>query len=111
VKTRVLDSRAILEWIVGRKPAADAVAALLSEAEDDRATLLMSAVNAGEVYQGWLPNRLRGRFRRRSLAQIRVSTHDRRPGVSHGGSVTTRLDRQKRQLSFQAPVAASSESS
>jgi predicted nucleic acid-binding protein len=50
VKTRVLDSWAILEWIAGRQPAAAAVAALLSEAEDDHATLLMSAINAGEVY-------------------------------------------------------------
>jgi predicted nucleic acid-binding protein len=50
VKTRVLDSWAILEWIAGRQPAADAVAALLSEAEDDRARLLMSAIDAGEVY-------------------------------------------------------------
>jgi predicted nucleic acid-binding protein len=50
VKTRVLDSWAILEWIAGRKSAADAVAALLSEAEDGRATLLMSAINGGEVY-------------------------------------------------------------
>lgn len=50
MKTRVLDSGAILEWIAGRQSAADAVAALLSEAEGDRARLLMSAINAGEVY-------------------------------------------------------------
>lgn len=41
---------AILEWIAGRQPAAGAVAALLSDAQDNRALLLMSAINAGEVY-------------------------------------------------------------
>lgn len=49
-KTRVLDSWAILEWMSGRPPACDAVAALLSEAEAGRSRLLMSAINAGEVY-------------------------------------------------------------
>jgi predicted nucleic acid-binding protein len=50
VKTRVLDSWAILEWISGRQPATDFVAKLLSEAETGRARLLMSAINTGEVY-------------------------------------------------------------
>lgn len=50
MKTRVLDSWALLEWISGRKPAADAVDALFSEAEAGRARLLFSAINAGEVY-------------------------------------------------------------
>jgi len=50
VKTRVLDSWAILEWINGRQPACDAVAVLLSEAEAGRSRLLMSAINVGEVY-------------------------------------------------------------
>ena len=50
MKTRVLDSWAILEWIAGRQPACDVVAALLSDAEDGRARLLMSAINAGGVY-------------------------------------------------------------
>jgi predicted nucleic acid-binding protein len=50
VKTRVLDSWAILEWIAGRQPACDLVAGLLSEAEENRARLLMSVINAGEVY-------------------------------------------------------------
>jgi predicted nucleic acid-binding protein len=50
VKTRVLDSWAILEWIAARKPACDIVAALLAEAETNRARLWMSAINAGEIY-------------------------------------------------------------
>jgi predicted nucleic acid-binding protein len=50
VKTRVLDSWAILEWISGRQPAIDAVARLLAESEAGATRLLMSAINAGEVY-------------------------------------------------------------
>lgn len=50
MKTRVLDSWAILEWISGRQPASDLVGELLSEAEGGRTRLLMSAVNVGEVY-------------------------------------------------------------
>jgi ribonuclease VapC len=50
VKTRVLDSWAILEWISGRQPATDAVAKLLAESEAGHARLLMSAINVGEVY-------------------------------------------------------------
>lgn len=50
MKTRVLDSWAILEWINGRQPACDSVAGLLSEAELGRSRLLMSAINVGEVY-------------------------------------------------------------
>jgi ribonuclease VapC len=50
MKTRVLDSWAILEWMSGRQPACDHVASLLSEAEDGRGRLLMSAINVGEVY-------------------------------------------------------------
>jgi len=50
VKTRVLDSWAILEWISGRPPASNLVGALLSEAAEDRVKLLMSAINVGEVY-------------------------------------------------------------
>jgi predicted nucleic acid-binding protein len=50
VKTRVLDSWAILEWISGRQPATDAVAKLLAEPEAGHARLLMSAINVGEVY-------------------------------------------------------------
>ena len=49
MKTRVLDSWAILEWIQGRRPG-ETVAGLLSEAEAGRVRLLMSAINAGEVY-------------------------------------------------------------
>lgn len=50
MKTRVLDSWAILEWISGRQPAMDIVANLLRGAETGRVRLLMSAINAGEVY-------------------------------------------------------------
>jgi predicted nucleic acid-binding protein len=50
VKTRVLDSWAILEWIGGRQPAAGFVARLLAEAEQGGARLSMSAINVGEVY-------------------------------------------------------------
>jgi predicted nucleic acid-binding protein len=50
MKTRVLDSWAILEWITGRKPADSFVDALLAEGESGSARLLMSAINVGEVY-------------------------------------------------------------
>ena len=50
MKTRVLDSWAILEWINGRQPAGDLVKKLLAEAEEGRTRLLMSAINVGEVY-------------------------------------------------------------
>jgi uncharacterized protein len=50
VKTRVLDSWAMLEWIGGRQPATGAVAQLLAEAEAGTTRLFMSAINVGEVY-------------------------------------------------------------
>jgi len=50
VKTRVLDSWAILEWISGRQLATDLVGNLLLEAEGGQTRLLMSAINVGEVY-------------------------------------------------------------
>lgn len=50
MKTRVLDSWAILEWMSGRQPATELVAGLLEEAEHARIRLLMSAINVGEVY-------------------------------------------------------------
>ena len=50
MKTRVLDSWAILEWISGRQPASDLVGQLLSDAEAGQVRLLMSAINVGEVY-------------------------------------------------------------
>jgi uncharacterized protein len=50
VKTRVLDSWAILEWMSGRQPAMHVVDQLLADAERGRARLLMSAINVGEVY-------------------------------------------------------------
>lgn len=50
MKTRVLDSWAILEWMSGRKPAVDAVDRLFNEAEAGSTRLLLSAINAGEVY-------------------------------------------------------------
>jgi predicted nucleic acid-binding protein len=48
--TRVLDSWAILEWMMGRDPARQLVATLMAEAEQGRTRLLMSAIHAGEVY-------------------------------------------------------------
>ena len=50
MKTRVLDSWPILEWMSGRQPATDYVARLLSQAERGHARLLISAINIGEVY-------------------------------------------------------------
>ena len=50
MKTRVLDSWAVLEWMSGRQPAAGLVAQLLLEAERGQTRLLMSAINVGEVY-------------------------------------------------------------
>ena len=49
MKTRVLDSWAILEWIDGKRPTHRHVADLLSAAGVGRARLLMSAINSGEV--------------------------------------------------------------
>jgi len=50
VKTRVLDSWAILEWINARQPAGKMVADMLAQADAGRLRLLMSAINAGEVH-------------------------------------------------------------
>ena len=50
MKTRALDSWAILEWMSGRQPAGDLVGRLLTEAEHGQLRLLMSAINVGEVY-------------------------------------------------------------
>jgi predicted nucleic acid-binding protein len=50
LKTRVLDSWPILEWIKEKQPATDIVEHLFAEAESGAVRLLMSAINAGEVY-------------------------------------------------------------
>lgn len=50
MKTRVLDSWAILEWIGGRQPATGVVAQLPAQSEAGAARLFMSAINVGEVY-------------------------------------------------------------
>jgi predicted nucleic acid-binding protein len=50
VKTRVLDSWPILEWINGRPPATEYLDKLFAEAERGRTALLISAMNVGEVY-------------------------------------------------------------
>jgi predicted nucleic acid-binding protein len=50
VKTRVLDSWAILEWIDGKQAATEAVDRLLAESLAGSTRLFMSAINAGEVY-------------------------------------------------------------
>ena len=49
MKTRVLDSWAVLEWIGGRKPGHTHMEALLAAGGAGHARLLMSAINAGEV--------------------------------------------------------------
>ena len=50
MKTRVLDSWPVLEWINGRQAATDAVDHLLDESEAGTTRLFMSAINVGEVY-------------------------------------------------------------
>ena len=50
MKTRVLDTWPILEWMNGRQPAADAVEKLFDESLADSARVFMSAINVGEVY-------------------------------------------------------------
>ena len=50
MKTRVLDSWPILEWMNGRQPATDAVDNLLDESGGGTTRLFMSAINIGEVY-------------------------------------------------------------
>ena len=50
MKTRVLDSWPIVEWIKGRQPATDIVNGLFAEAEAGTARLFTSAINVGEVY-------------------------------------------------------------
>jgi len=50
LKTRVLDSWPILEWIREKQPATDIVENVLAEAESGAMRLLMSAINVGEVY-------------------------------------------------------------
>jgi len=50
LKTRVIDSWAIVEWTKGTQPARNLVASLLMEARDGSARLFMSAINVGEVY-------------------------------------------------------------
>jgi predicted nucleic acid-binding protein len=50
VKTRVLDSWPILEWMSGRQPGTDFVRQLLTEGEQGQTRLFMSAINVGEIY-------------------------------------------------------------
>lgn len=50
MKTRVVDSWAIVEWMRDREPAAGRIRALFEEGEIGRANLLISAINVGEVY-------------------------------------------------------------
>jgi predicted nucleic acid-binding protein len=50
LKTRVLDSWPILEWIKEKQPVTNIVDNLLAEAESGVARLFMSAINVGEVY-------------------------------------------------------------
>ena len=50
MKTRVLDSWPILEWIKEKQPATAMVDELFAEADLGTTRLLMSAINVGEVY-------------------------------------------------------------
>ena len=50
MKTRVLDTWPILEWMNGRQPATDTVERLWDESLAGSAQLFMSAINVGEVY-------------------------------------------------------------
>ncbi len=50
MKTCVLDTWPILEWMNGRQPATDTVESLFDESIAGRVRLFMSAINAGEVY-------------------------------------------------------------
>ena len=50
MKTRVLDSWPIVEWIKSRQPATDVDATHLAESEAGTARLFMRAMNVGEVY-------------------------------------------------------------
>ena len=50
MKTRVLDTWPILEWMNRRQPATDVVEKLFDESLAGTAQLFMSAINAGEVY-------------------------------------------------------------
>ena len=50
MKTRVLDTWPILEWMNGRQPATGAVESLLDESIAGSTRLFMSAINVGEVY-------------------------------------------------------------
>jgi len=50
LKTRVLDSWPIVEWIKEKQRVADLVENLLAEAQTGTIRLLMSAINVGEVY-------------------------------------------------------------
>jgi len=50
LKTRVLDSWPIVEWIKEKHRVADLVENLLAEAQTGTIRLLMSAINVGEVY-------------------------------------------------------------
>ncbi len=50
LKTLVLDSWPLIEWIFGREPIVRIVNDLLQDAEAGNARLLMSAINVGEIY-------------------------------------------------------------
>lgn len=50
MKTRVLDSWPILEWVKEKPLTADLVERFLTDAASGSARLLMSAINVGEVY-------------------------------------------------------------
>ena len=88
MKTSALDSWAILEWIAGRQPAADLVGRMLTEAEDGRIQLFMSAINVGEVYyflrkqHSGTPTPMHSRLRWRGSITVRWLQETRSSGAS-----------------------------
>jgi predicted nucleic acid-binding protein len=48
--SKIVDSWALLAWLRDEQPAANQVRACIQQAEDGKAPLLMSWINAGEVY-------------------------------------------------------------
>jgi predicted nucleic acid-binding protein len=55
LKTRILDSWAVIEWLSGRQPASGAVANLLAESKLGTARLFMSAIRNAALLKGRYP--------------------------------------------------------
>lgn len=110
MKTRVLDSWAILECMNGRKPAEAFVTALLWEGEEGKARLLMSAINVGEVYErghlerctaeGSIPDFIRRCVCRGPCPETQLPARHRRSGIPVRRSIGARLDRARVNISI-----------